>query len=229
MPVLSQYWFQQGFFEGPFDVFNEPYPDGGWAWISNGSQSAATLAWNRADGEEVIDLAQQLNTAQILNMIDGMLGSQASRTSGVMVQGVFWPSVPYYGSDPGRHPASLMLARVYFDFHVPTPWYCSDADGDIDYYLVLYLDGQGHLQGYVDGWSYSYSGGGPFCTGPINDMLNKAVPGAIPQVQQLLTSELSLLQAVSFSTMYYLPGSGTDKPGDYSENADTDLAVAVLP
>jgi hypothetical protein len=229
MPVLSQYWFQQGFFEGPFDVFNEPYPDGGWAWISNGSQSAATLAWNRADGEEVIDLAQQLNTGQVLNLIDGMLGSQASRTSGIMVQGVFWPSVPYYSSNPARHPGSLMLARVYFDFHISTPWYCSDADGNIDYYLVLYLDGQGHLQGYVDGWSYSYNGGGPFCTGSINDMLNKAVPGAIPQVQQLLTSELGLLKGLSFSTMYYLPGSGTDKPGDSSENADTDLAVAVLP
>jgi hypothetical protein len=37
MPVLSQYWFHNGFFQGPFDVFNEPYPDGGWAWISNGS------------------------------------------------------------------------------------------------------------------------------------------------------------------------------------------------
>ena len=50
MPVLSQYWFHNGFFSGPFDVFNEPYPDGGWAWISNGSSSAATLAWNRPDG-----------------------------------------------------------------------------------------------------------------------------------------------------------------------------------
>jgi len=229
MPVLSQYWFQQGFFQGPFDVFNEPYPDGGWAWISSGSQSAATLAWNRADGEEVIDLGAQLNTAQVLSLIDGMLSGQASRTSGVMVQGVYWPSVPYYGSDPGRHPDSLMLARVYFDFHISTPWYCSDADGDIDYYLVLYLDGQGHLQGYVDGWSYSYNGGGPFCTGAINDLLNKAVPGAIPQIQQLLTAELGLLKELTFSTMYYLPGSGTDKPGDHAENADTDLAVAVLP
>jgi hypothetical protein len=31
---LSQYWFHNGFFQGPFDVFNEPYPDGDWAWIS---------------------------------------------------------------------------------------------------------------------------------------------------------------------------------------------------
>src|SRR5438874_7412727 len=52
-----------------------------------------------------------------------------------------------------------------FNFHVPTPWYCSDADGNIAYYLVLYLDASGHARGYVDGWSYNYNGGGPFCTG----------------------------------------------------------------
>lgn len=157
MPVLSQYWFHNGFFQGPFDVFNEPYPDGGWAWISNGSSSAATLAWNRPDGEHAVDLAAQLNTGDVLAIVDKALGGQASRTSGIMVQGVFWPSVPYYGSDPGRHPASMMLARVYFDFHVPTPWYCSDADGNVAYYLVLYLDASGHARGYVDGWSYNYS------------------------------------------------------------------------
>jgi hypothetical protein len=228
MPVLSQYWFHNGFFKGPFDVFNEPYPDGGWAWISNGSPSAATLAWNRPDGEHALDLAAQLNTGDVLSTVDSVLGNHASRTSGILVQGVLWPDVPYYGNDPGRHPGSMMLVRVYFDFHVSTPWYCSDADGDIDYYLVLYLDGAGQAQGYVDGWSYHYSGGGPFCTGSINDLLNKAVPGAIPQVQKILDSKLSALDAFTFSTMYFLPGSGTSSAGDHAENADTDLAVAVL-
>ena len=80
MPVLSQYWFHNGFFSGPFDVFNEPYPDGGWAWISNGSSSAATLVWNRADGEHAVDLAAQLNTGDVLAIVDKALGGQASRT-----------------------------------------------------------------------------------------------------------------------------------------------------
>jgi len=66
MPTLSQYWFQNGFFSGPFDVFNQPYADGGWAWISNGGNSAATLVWNRPDSEQTIDVAPQLNTAAIL-------------------------------------------------------------------------------------------------------------------------------------------------------------------
>jgi hypothetical protein len=65
--------------------------------------------------------------------------------------------------------------------------------------------------------------------GSINDALNSAVPGAISQVQKVLDAKLALLAAFTFSTMYYLPGSGTASQGDHSENADTDLAVAVLP
>src|SRR5690348_18442829 len=101
MPVLSQYWFHNGFFQGPFDVFNEPYPDGGWAWISNGSSSAATLVWNRADGEDAVDLAAQLDTGDVVAVVDKALGGQASRSSGIMVQGGVLARVPYYASDAG--------------------------------------------------------------------------------------------------------------------------------
>lgn len=229
MPTLSQYWFQNGFFTGPFNVDNQPYGDGGWAWISNGSGSAATLVWNREDSEVVIDVAPQLNTATILAQIDGLLSGGANRTSGIMAQGVFWPNVPYYSKNPGAHNDSDMLIRVYFDFQINTPWYCSNADGDIDYYLFLYLDGSGHLQGYVDGWSYNYNGGGPFCTGSINNALNNAVPNGIGPLQTILDNALSLLSGSTFSMLYYLPGTGTKNPGDNSENADTDVAIAVLP
>ncbi len=55
---------------------------------------------------------------------------------------------------PAGHPASMMLARVYFDFHVPTPWYCSDADGNVAYYLVLYLDASGHGRSPQAAWTW---------------------------------------------------------------------------
>jgi len=229
MPTLSQYWFQNGFFAGPFDVFNASYPDGGWAWISNGGSSAATLVWNRPDSEQTIDVAPQLNTPAILSQLDGLLSGGASRTSGIMAAGVFWPEVPYYSNNPGAHNNSDMLIRLYFDFHINTPWYCSNADGDIDYYIFLYLDGSGHLQGYVDGWHYHYDGGGPFCTGSINSALNSAVPTGMATVQSILDNALALLSGSTFSTLYYLPGSGTKSPGNTSQNADQDVAIAVLP
>jgi hypothetical protein len=228
MPTLSQYWFENGFFTGPFNVYNVSYPDGGWAWISGGS-SAATLVRNRPDNEITVDVAARLSTPAILADIDGLLTGGASRTSGIMAQGVFWPNVPYYSQNPGGHNNSDMLVRAYFNFHINTPWYCSDADGNISYYIFLYLDGQSHLQGYVDGWSYNYGGGGPFCTGAINSALNSAVPSGMSPLQTFLDNDLALLSRSTFSTLYYLPGSGTKSPGDTSENADLDVAIAVLP
>lgn len=228
MPILSQYWFSDRFFGGPFEGFNEPYPLGGWAWISHSGQSQATLSWNRADGETVIDFGQVLSNPVVTNAIDGLLTGDVSRTSGVMAQGVFWRDVPYHDQNPGAHSDWDMLVRVYFDIHIHTPWYCSDADGNIDYYLVFYLDGNGNLNGYVDGWSYSYSGGGPFCTGGIDDALNQAVPGGIPTVQNLLNEAIALLASSQYSTLYYLPGSGTQAQGDFNENADTDVALVLL-
>jgi len=227
MPTLSQYWFRDRFFGGPFDGWNQPYF--GWAWISNGGGSAATLAWNRQDNERVLDLGPQLNTPAVLNQVDGVLGGSANRTSPVYAAGVFWRDVPYYRSDPGRHNDWDMLVRVYFDFHVSTPWYCSDANGNISYYVVLYLDGGHHLQGYVDGWSYDYDGGGPFCTGGINSQLNTGVPAGMTTLQNLLESYLGFLKGSTFSLLYFLPGSGTKAGGGFSENADQDVAVALLP
>ncbi len=229
MSTLSQYWFYNQFFAGPFYAYNQPFGDGGWAWISDPGASAATLTWVRQDNEQAIDLAPLLNTPDILTQVDNLLGGDANRTSAIMAAGVFWPNVPYYGKDPSRHNNDDMLIRVYFNFHVHTPWYCSDADGDISYYIFLYLDGSQHLQGYVDGWSYNYSGGGPFCTGGINDRLNNAVPGGMATLQGILDSRLAFLARSTFSKLYFLPGSGTKSPGNFSENADQDVAIAVLP
>ncbi len=231
MPVLSQYWFAEKFFAGPFEGFNEPYPLGGWAWISNSGQSNATLSWNRPDDELVVDLGAELGNPLVTNAIDRLLphDGSVSRTSGVMAQGVFWPDVPYYNSNPSRHNPGDMLVRMYFDFHISTPWYCSDADGNISYYLVFYLDGNGHLAGYVDGWSFSYEGGWPVCTGGIDDALKKAVAGGMGPVGALLSEALRLFAGGTYSTLYLLPGSGRQAGGDFHENADTDVALGLLP
>lgn len=229
MPVLAQFWGSGDFFDGPFEVFNEPYPQGGWAWVSHTGTSSWTLSWNRPDGETVIDLAQVLSKPAVTGAIDGFLTGDISRTSPLYAEGQFWNEVPYRNQDPGRHQDLEMLVRIYFDMHIHTPWYCSDADGNISFYLFFYLDDSGALHGYVDGWSYDYNGGGPFCTGGIDDALNQAIPAAIPTMQNLIDEAIALLGPGTYTTLYYLPGSGRSDGGDFTEDADTNVALVLLP
>jgi hypothetical protein len=84
------------------------------------------------------------------------------------------------------------------------------------------------MRGSPTGWSYHYSGGGPFCTGGINDALNSAVPSGVGPLQTILDTKLAALAEIKFSAVYILPGSGTKVPGEHAENADDDAAIAVL-
>jgi hypothetical protein len=229
MPVLSQYWFSDSYWSGAFENFNEPYPLGGWAWIAHSGDSHATLSWNRQDNEDIVNFDAVLAQPIVTNAVDNLLTGDVKRTSPVLAQGVFWPAVPYYSKNPGRHNAGDMLVKIYFHMHIHTPWYCSDADGTIAYYLVFYLDNEGALHGYVDGWSYDYNGGGPFCTGGIDDALNKAVPAGMPTVQNLVNEAIALLAKGRYNTLYYLPGTGSKAQGARNENADTDVALVLLP
>lgn len=229
MPVLSQYWFQDTDFRGDTEFLSIGHCPNCWAWINwaNIGSRKSTLAWEREDREIVIDLPPLMNAPDILNTIDSIL-SGASRTSGVFCGWIPWKYVPYYSSSPGRHGDLDLLVHLYFNFHISTPWYCSDANGHIDYYVVPYLDGGGHLHAYVDGWSYHYDGGGPFCTGAINDKLNHGVPAGMSALQSLLDSRLGLFGRQTFDLVYLLPGSG-DKSGSGSVNVNEHVSLALLP
>jgi hypothetical protein len=230
MPVLSNYWFQTTDFRGTTEFLSQPHCAGCWAWInwSNIGSTKSTLVWERSDGEIVVDLPPVMNAGDVLAAVDAIVTSPASRTSGIKAGWIPWRYVPYYGSAPGRHGDLDLLVRVFFDFHVSTPWYCSDADGNISYYVVPYLDGAGHVGAYVDGWSYHYDGGGPFCTGSINDKLNAGVPNGMATLQGMLDSRLALFARSRFSTLYLLPGSG-DKTGTGNVNVDEHVSLVLLP
>jgi hypothetical protein len=118
--------------------------------------------------------------------------------------------------------------RIYFDFHISTPWYCTDADGDISYYVLFILDGAGALHASVDGWSYHYDGGGPFCTGTINDRLNARVPAGMGTLQGLLDAALALYARQRFDLVYLVPGAA-DRSGVGNVNVDEHVSLTLLP
>ncbi|MFS8085544.1 MAG: hypothetical protein ACMG6H_07925 [Acidobacteriota bacterium] len=121
------------------------------------------------------------------------------------------------------------MGTLNIDFHISTPWYCSDVDGTITYYIFFFIDSGGRLRGNVDGWSYRYDGGGPFCTGEVSSRLNSAVSGGMATVQNQINLGISLFAGRRlFSMLYFLPGHG-NRSGFSVENADNNVALAVLP
>jgi hypothetical protein len=230
MPVLTNYWFEDTDFRGNTQFLNIAHGAGVWAWInwSNIGSTSSTLVWEREDREIVVDLVSILNASDILSTVDNILGDSATRTSDIKAGWIPWRYVPYRGSDPGRHGDLDLLVRIFFNFHINTPWYCTDADGDISYYVVPYLNGSGRLGAYVDGWSYHYDGGGPFCTGSINDRLNSGIPAGLGTIQSLLDARLELFADRRFDLLYLLPGNGA-KSGGGMVNVNERVSLALLP
>lgn len=230
MPVLSNYWFEKTDFRGNTVFLSIGHGAGGWAWInwSDIGSTHSTLVWEREDREIAVDLVPLVNAPDILATVDRLLGGSAERTSDIKAGWIPWRYVPYRSSDPSRHADLDLLVRIFFNFHVHTPWYCSDADGDISYYVVPYLDGAGHLGAYVDGWSYHFDGGGPFCAGAISDQLNSSVPGGMSALQSMLDTRLALFADRTFDLVYLLPGDGA-RSGVGTVNVDEHVSIALLP
>ncbi|WP_239405176.1 hypothetical protein [Frankia sp. Cj3] len=230
MSLLTEYSFQDRYWYGPFEQFNQLFPDGGWAWISRGGPSAAALAWVRQDDEQVLDFALIVANPIVTNAVKSILnGTEASLTSGLTAQGMFWKDVPYSAGDAGRHQPWDMLVRVYFNVHIHTPWYCTDADATVSYYLVFWLDDTGHLHGSADYAAWTFSGGWPFCEGGVNDALRAAISGGFSTVQQVLDEAIPLVTRGTYRMLYFLPGNGTRIGGDSTQDADRDVALALLP
>jgi hypothetical protein len=228
MPTLSCYWFDNTDFRGNTEFLNIQHPAGGWAWInwSDIGSKKSTLTWDREDREVTYDLVALLNTPLVLNLIDNNLGSQANRTSQLNAGWIPWRDVSYYYPRNDRGDLDLLI-KLSFNFHVSTPWYCSDADGYIEYMIVTYLDTDGHLHAYVDGWDYHFDGGS-FCSGSISDALNSSVPGAIGQIQTELNTFLGLINSRQFDMVYYLPGTAGHS-GSGSVDVDNSISIALLP
>lgn len=235
MPTLSLYIFERNAPSdaGRFWQSHISHGAGSWAWatIYNLPNVHSSLAWERPDNEEVLDLSNAANNPLALSIIDGLLTGGASRRGPVRTSYITWANVPadVRGGNSNRHQSWELLATLNIDFHISTPWYCSDADGTITYYIFFFIDGSGQLHANVDGWSYHYGGGGPFCTGAINSALDKAVSNGMATVQSQISLALSLFaRGRHFSMLYFLPGHGVRSGGAFQDNADNNVALAAL-
>jgi hypothetical protein len=224
MSDTSTYVFLQGFFNGIFSVNNTPSNNPAFTESFNGS----VFTVNRPAGEILVNLGPQIDTAANVGMVaEKLIAAGASLSSQIGVQGVPWGAVPYFSQHPLAHKLTDMLIRIHFDFHIQTPWYCSDVNGTMAVFLFAFLDNAGHLQVVLDGMWWNFSGGGPFCVGAVSNGLNAAMPSVKSAVLGLLPSITKAAQGIKFSRLYFLPGDGT-KNLIALENATNDLSIGLL-
>jgi hypothetical protein len=230
MSLLTDYWFRNQFWYGPLEQYNQPFGNGGWAWISDDDSSAATLTWLRQDDEQVLDLAGIVGNPAVTNAVGRILnGTGATCTSGLTAQGMFWKDVPYSPRDAARHQPWDMLVRIYFNAHINTPWFCTAADATLSYYLLFWLDDAGRLHGSADYATWTFSGGWPFCQGGVNDAIHNAMRNGFATVQKILDAAIPLAASRTYRMLYFLPGNGTRAGGASIHDGDRDVALALLP
>jgi hypothetical protein len=93
-------------------------------------------------------------------------------------------------------------------------------DAEVHYWIYLYVDGDGRLQGYVNWYNCWVSGGND--TGYILGNLQDEIGSGLGPVNDLISQALAPLNAASkWKYLYYLPGFGT-------QTGNTDDGVTVV-
>lgn len=127
--------------------------------------------------------------------IDKELGTKASRKGDPLMTWAAFPENISYLSPDQTYLSIQQRLNINID------WW-PDYDARIGYFLYLYLDGAGKLQGYVQRWEYWVEGG--VKTGGIVDQLKPKVVSGMNTINTTLKERLSSLPA--FKSFYYLPG-----------------------
>jgi hypothetical protein len=118
-----------------------------------------------------------------------------------------WDMWPTGGSSTSWAPNDIERTFIYVNVPiiVHTPWPWPDYYAQVRYWVYLYVDSNGKIQGYVAYYGYYVEGG--TISGDVAAGLRNAIPGTIPQVNGLISQALSLANIGSpYQYVYYLPG-----------------------
>lgn len=118
-----------------------------------------------------------------------------------------WDMWPEGGDSGDWHPNDVNSTFIYVivPIMVHTPWPYVDYHAQARYWIYLYVDGNGQMQGYVAYWGYWVEGG--IISDDVAAGLADAIPGTIPQVNGLVAQAVGLANLGGpYSYVYYLPG-----------------------
>jgi len=133
-----------------------------------------------------------------------------------------WPSGPTTGSDPHPDDPGKRFIYVIVPIMVQTPWYVPDYYAQVRYWIYLYVDTSGNLQGYVN-WYGCYVEGG-IVHDQVRDGLMAKIPGTLGQVNNLVSQALALANiGAPYRFSYFLPGRN-----EFNGNTSDDVSVVAV-
>jgi len=131
-----------------------------------------------------------------------------------------WPD----GKD--SHPNEPGKAYVYMKVPIEVDpssegWYI-DYDAEIRFWIYLYVDGAGKLQGYLDYYGVWVEGG--VISGKIMNKLMNQVAGSLGQISSLVDEFVALANlAGPFANIYFLPGANNQQG-----NTDDGISIVLI-
>lgn len=138
-----------------------------------------------------------------------------------------WPTGPLSNSDWHPNDPGKRFIYVIVPLRVHTPWPYPDVNAQARYWIYLYVDSSGQLQGYVDWYGY-YTDSCCFLfsciTGQVGNQLLQGVGGTVGQVNNLVATALSLANTgAPYRLSYFLPGSN-----QFSGNTSDDVTIVAV-
>jgi hypothetical protein len=119
-----------------------------------------------------------------------------------------WPEGPTSNGDahPNEPNKTYVYVKVPITVHVPN-WF--DYDAEVRYWIYLYVDDAGSLQGFTDYYGAWVEGG--IIHNQVMGRLMSKIPGTIADVDTKISTAVNLANLFGpYELMYYLPGTNAD-------------------
>jgi hypothetical protein len=202
--------FQNAYFYGNFQnytVSTPGDPETDISYVGNGfNDQASSIIIQRRFPNETRPIP--LSDLVPLNTITAEVNSISPnlRTSGNPI--LTWDLYPTGANNDPNEPS-----KAYIYLEIPcqvntNQWFFGGwYDCQIRYWIYLYVDGNGDLQGYVDYWGYWVQGG--LYTNGVASALAQEIPQHLGPVNALVSQATRLANVAGpFNFIYYLPGNG---------------------
>jgi hypothetical protein len=134
-----------------------------------------------------------------------------------------WDLWPAGGSGHPNDPSKMFL-YLNVPISVDTHSIFGHYNCEIHYWIYLYINSSGSIEGYVNWWNVWVEGG--WITGRVLNGLSAKIPSTIGQVNAKIASALSTANLFApFGLLYYLPGNAD---GVYPRTGNTNDGVTIV-